>query len=81
MARLKVFRGNHDGNNYMLVATTSIPKAMALLGLTHKGRFAKYFSVLENDQDCELALASPEVVFTKPIIFEYGVNNPWVKLK
>lgn len=78
MARLKVFRGNIDGVNYVLVATTSKSKAMSLVGQPNKARFDKYFSISTVNGDCKLALASPEMVFTKKITVPFGDNNPWL---
>jgi hypothetical protein len=80
-SKLKVWRGNKDGTNYTLVATTSIPKAMKLVGQPNKTRFTKYFSVTSHDDDCATALAQPETVFTKKINYEHGANEQWVAEK
>lgn len=81
MAKLKVFRGNYDGCHYRLVATTSIPKAMALVGKPNKRLFERDFSVIEHKSDCLLALANPGTVFTKPITVAFGVKNPWTEIE
>ncbi len=80
MARLKVFRGNYDGSNYRLVATTSKPKAMMLLGRPNKRLFERDFKIIENKLDCVTALASPETVFTKTINYTHGADDTWHKL-
>lgn len=76
MSAIKVFIGNYDGTQYRMVACSSKIKAMSLLQLPAT-RFDKYFRVTNHPSDCEIALASPERVFSKSAVPIPGADNKW----
>lgn len=80
MTKLKVFKGNFDGLSYKMVATSSIPKAMKLLGTPKKSLFDKYSEVVNQEkfpEDCEIALNSPGTVFRKVIDYSTHQKPQW----
>lgn len=69
--KLKVFHCNLDGINWGLVAAPSKKRAAELFGMSMHS-FNNYASETGHKDSVELAIANPEIVFTKQMQDDLG---------